>query len=426
MYEPHDVTALVDGEELFESIYSDLVRARRCILLTVWELASDFVIHREEGRTVTLAEFCRTALADHSELHIYLLLWEPPRKSLYGLLVLGWVRCDPRGFCDFRHRERLHVVRQRHPAVLNPYASHHQKFVACDLDGDDAAAHCFGHNMTAECWDNPEHTLRPDDRKAPYHDTGVRMRGPGVALFAAEFVRRFIGAGGPPPVALPPSRAVGEAAVPAAPLIKREYETPNVIDDWYRSRIAAARRLIYIENQYFDHPPTVEALIRAYRRAASGAEPLRIVLVLPHPKAIAPRLMARSMLRSVRRMRHATGGGIRCYTLAIPPSRWIQVHTKLTIVDDEWTAGSCNIATQSFRVDSEANVAVASVASTRGLIERLWPAWIGRDLGEGATIEAWLDAFEDAADRNAGASSPTGLLRHFPSPARGSPLRSRS
>ncbi|MGO9269309.1 MAG: phospholipase D-like domain-containing protein [Terriglobia bacterium] len=139
---------------------------------------------------------------------------------------------------------------------------------------------------------------------------------------------------------------------------------------------------------------------------------------------------ASGRLHHVRRIYDAEGG-IRVYTMVnagfnpIPITMmkgYVYVHSKLAISDDQFTIGSCNISTNSFWIDSEANVAVMSKNETESLITRLFSPLLG--IGAGVPVarpvNAWFEDLEATAranlkrfPRGVPTGVPTGLLMPF-------------
>jgi phosphatidylserine/phosphatidylglycerophosphate/cardiolipin synthase-like enzyme len=292
------VTPLVDGEA-FESVYRDLRQARWRIYVATWSLEERFVVHKGPDGEVTLAECCRDLLKAHPGLEIYVLVWdwnklELPTVHGFGAIGSGGPAVAPFSaaglpasapFAGPRERARLHVAAQGNKL----FGSHHQKLVICDLTGDTAAGqptssvHCLGHNFENRCRDEGSHP-HPNENASggwSWHDTGVRILGPLVRDFEAEFIRRWRDATGED---LPANQLAGPPAGTTRGRVLvhvEQTEEPSLIKRWYLERIAAARRFVYLENQYFDDADVAAALWRSYLAAEGRGTPAPMAVVLP-------------------------------------------------------------------------------------------------------------------------------------------------
>ena len=114
--------------------------------------------------------------------------------------------------------------------------------------------------------------------------------------------------------------------------------------DQYCAAIGAARRSIYIENQYVEVPEIVANLHRALQR---GVE---VVLLMPAEPEVSARSADRPERRAFLEARAALGA-YENFTLAGIAGlgadgrrKPVYVHAKLMLVDDVWaTVGSCNL-----------------------------------------------------------------------------------
>ncbi len=126
--------------------------------------------------------------------------------------------------------------------------------------------------------------------------------------------------------------------------------------DQYCAAINAARRSIYIENQYVDVPEIVDCLKRALTRGVDvvllmPAEPDVGLQIPPERRSF---LKARAELRTYENFMLAGIAGVG----ADGCRKSIYVHAKLMLVDDAWaTVGSCNLHRFSLFGNGEMNVA---------------------------------------------------------------------
>jgi phosphatidylserine/phosphatidylglycerophosphate/cardiolipin synthase-like enzyme len=134
--------------------------------------------------------------------------------------------------------------------------------------------------------------------------------------------------------------------------------------DQYCAAINAARRSIYMENQYVDVPEIVDCLHRALKRGVDvvllmPAEPDVGSQIPPERRAF---LKARAGLGAFEGFMLAGIAGIG----ADGRRKSIYVHAKLMLIDDEWaTVGSCNLHRFSLFGNSEMNVAFSEPDTVR-------------------------------------------------------------
>ena len=232
--------------------------------------------------------------------------------------------------------------------------------------------------------------------------------------------------------------------------------TPSPAKEWYLDAIKNAKEYIYIENQYFEDDDIVKALIEWYlsmERQKSRSE-FHAAVVLP--RIADPQVYYQQVAeRNIRRIRLATAdvvvkdnhgqirlprpiggwgpsggrlsrtpgpivefqGGIKFYTMIAKNAfEFVYVHAKVGIIDDGYMVGSSNIATQSFRDDSEADVAVEDANETMIFREKLWMPLVGGF--HFVSIREWFNAFATVGgmnpDREQQGLPPQGLLYEYP------------
>jgi uncharacterized membrane protein YdjX (TVP38/TMEM64 family) len=158
------------------------------------------------------------------------------------------------------------------------------------------------------------------------------------------------------------------------------------IEALYLRAIAAARRCIYIENQYFTVLPVADAL------AARLAEPDGPEVIIIGPKQcegfIETAVMDRGRALCLDRLRDADAfGRLRVlYPVSTAEDGQptpINLHGKLLIVDDRLLiVGSANLANRSMAVDTECNLAIeAHDASHSAAVLRARDTLLGEHLG---------------------------------------------
>jgi phosphatidylserine/phosphatidylglycerophosphate/cardiolipin synthase-like enzyme len=152
----------------------------------------------------------------------------------------------------------------------------------------------------------------------------------------------------------------------------------------YTGALRAARRLIYLENQFLWSPEIVEILRRHLCEPPSDA--FRLVVVLPaHPTTGGDDTSGQlGVLRGADVDRRL----LACTIVAHGErgSQPVYVHAKIGIIDDRWlTIGSANLNEHSLFNDTEVNVACDDAALATSIRHRLWAEHLETDV---ATVAA--------------------------------------
>ncbi|MCZ7563465.1 MAG: VTT domain-containing protein [Burkholderiales bacterium] len=278
------------------------------------------------------------------------------------IYTLGW-----------RTHRRLHFhLDGRHPVG----ASHHQKIVVID----DALAFVGGLDLTVRRWDTPAH--RADEPRrvdpagepyAPFHDVQIMVDGEAAAALgelARTRWRRATGgephpapcapAADPWPDTIRPDVTDVEVGIARTAPPYREREGVEEVKRLYLDAIRAARRSIYIENQYFTSAAVADAL--AARLAEPDGPQIVVVSRLRGGGWLEENTMAVLRARLVRRLRETDRHGrlrVYCPTQAGLGEACINLHAKLMIVDDRLVrVGSANLANRSMGLDTECDLAI--------------------------------------------------------------------
>jgi phosphatidylserine/phosphatidylglycerophosphate/cardiolipin synthase-like enzyme len=293
--------------------------------------------------------------------------------------------------------------------------SHHQKLVILQHSGDPDAATAFEggidlchgrHDDSAHHGDDQAVAL--DERYGPrpaWHDVQLELCGPVVADLVLSFRERWEDStpldhrnpfrralrritrqprrASPLPVHADPSTRQGPHSVQVLrtyPAKRPPYpfapDGERSIARAYLKAFARARRLVYVEDQYFWSADASRALAQALR-ANPGLHVLGIVPRFPDrdgtltgPASRVARAKALAMLR------RAGGDRVAFYDLENREGAPVYVHAKVCIVDDVWmTVGSDNFNRRSWTHDSELSCAVLD--STHDLREPTDPAGLG-------------------------------------------------
>jgi phosphatidylserine/phosphatidylglycerophosphate/cardiolipin synthase-like enzyme/uncharacterized membrane protein YdjX (TVP38/TMEM64 family) len=360
---------LIDGAAYFEALADALEQAQRRVMLLGWDFHSRVALRRDgERRDVPdeLAPMLDWLVRRRRDLRIFVLEWDfavlylPERESLRA----------------YRFGTRTHRrVRFRFDAEHPVGASHHQKLVVID----DVLAFAGGIDITSNRWDTRAHAAEeprrvdPDGRAyAPFHDAQMLVDGASAAALgelARERWRRATGE------RLEPIRAdhdpwpaqvkahlcdldVGIARTDPG---GDDHPPAHEVRTLYRESIAAARRWIYLENQYLTAGEMAECL------AARLQEPEGPEVVIVVPERCSGWLEESSMgvLRDhfVTMLRNADQHDrLRVFHPRVPglgDDGHVNVHAKLMVVDDRLARiGSANLSNRSMGLDTECDLAI--------------------------------------------------------------------
>jgi phospholipase D1/2 len=390
---------LIDGAAYFDALRRALPLARRTVHIVAWDIRSDVSLD-PLGDAMPLRKLLRRLLADRPALQIRILLWDWPLFFSLDREPLPQLQF---GVAKTRRLEL--ALDANHP----PAACHHEKLVV--LDG--RLAFCGGIDLSAGRWDRSEHHPSEPARgrigrtpRAPFHDCVLMVEGePARALdeLVRERWQRVTGRSLPPhegqgsspwPDAVEPWFGPVRVGVARTRPVWSEQAEAREIEALYLRAIGAARRCIYIENQYLTVVPIADAL------AVRLGEPHGPEVVVIGPKVcegfIETAVMDRGRALCLDRLRIADRYG-RLRVLhpvsaadGAEPTQ-IHLHSKLLIMDDRLlVVGSANLCNRSMRLDTECNLAIeAEDGSARAAVLRSRDALLGEHLGcEAASFAA--------------------------------------
>jgi phospholipase D1/2 len=412
---------LIDGAAYFDALRHALMGAKHAVFIVGWDIRSDLSLD-PLGDHRPLRSFLRDLLRRRRRLEIRILVWDWPFFFSFDREPL------PQLWFGLTHSRRLHTVLDSdHPAT----ACHHEKIVV--IDG--RVAFCGGIDLSAGRWDRPEHRPHEPGRagaggaiRPPFHDCMLMVEGE-AARSLEELVReRWCRAAGERLASPPeddrswPWPEASEAwfedvrvAIARTRPAWREQATVREIESLYLRAIAAARRCIYVENQYLTTLEIADALATRLREQ-DGPE-----VIIVGPKVceglIETAVMDRGRGVFLSRLRAANRFG-RLRVLhpindeggegPVP----INVHAKLLIVDDRLlVVGSANLSNRSMRLDTECNLAIeAQDEADRQAVLRarhtLLAEHLGRDpvalaarVGELDSVVAAIDALNGGKRR---------------------------
>ncbi|UQA59439.1 phospholipase D-like domain-containing protein [Polyangium aurulentum] len=436
------VELLVDGEAGWGAVAEAMREARASIRLTTWSYQPSMELLRPEplldpaGREANTIHQWLAARAKAGVL-VQLLLWDwpllpLPSEARRAALTAG---------------DMFEVLTEKNPTERPIFAagrfalpnrlfgeltigSYHQKTVM--IDG--RVGFCGGMNLRENDWDTRMHSLfdprrcrfsrpasfrkRVEGRLAladhrPRHDFMARLEGPGVAHLEENFRQRWNGlvTRGAPyaehasmvPAPVVAAESAGGSAVQVVRTMPVPYEERGILDVYLRA-IAAARKLVYIEDQFFRSTYVSEALAEAARKNPS----LAVLVVTAEGQANHP--ITGSWSRACFERIRASLRDFELYSLRVAcvdgrgkrREEEVDIHGKLLLVDDELLmVGSCNVHDRGFEYEGECNLAVVDPALVSRIRLGLFEDYLGGDRRLGGGIAADVALFREHAAMNA-------------------------
>ena len=263
-------------------------------------------------------------------------------------------------------------------------ACHHQKVLVID----DMLAFCGGGDMSTDRWDTTEH-LDGDQRRHmpsggvhdPRHEVMMMVEGDAAAMLGDLCRRRWGRSRGT-------DIAPRDAAAAPAPTPWPQHVTPQFHDvrvglartepAWrdqpevrenealHLAAVKAAKRWIYMENQYVASPAIGEAL--AARLEEEDGPEVVIVSTEHSPSWFDRMTMDKTRSALIRRLQGADRHGrLHAFCPETDAGRTIIVHAKCTLIDDVMLrAGSTNLNNRSTGFDSECDIAIEAAEGAAG------------------------------------------------------------
>ncbi len=266
---------LIDGSAYFSALADALPQARESILILGWDFDSRVRLKYDDDLSSplpTLGDFLNLLTARRRTLHVHILVWD------FAMIFALDRETIPFFGVDWRRHRRVHFhMDGNHPVG----GSHHQKIVVID----DSIAFVGGNDLTRGRWDTPEH--RPQEPRRtdfkgtllpPHHDVQIAVEGD-VAASLGDLVRerwwratgRHLRApskrGDRWPAALTPDAIDVNVAIARTEPLYGTTKEVREIEALLCDAIRAARRWIYIENQYLSAASVGDVLEQRLREA---------------------------------------------------------------------------------------------------------------------------------------------------------------
>lgn len=379
---------LVDGRDFYRAVYEACSGAERTIVMAGWQFASQVELLRGDDAArrelpTKFVEFLRALCERKPGLDIYLLAWDSSPVFTFEREPLQRLQFKING------HDRIHWrLDNSHPRG----ASQHQKLIVVDR----AIAFLGGMDVCDSRWDDRRHRAVQPLRTSwwglkhykPYHDVQAFVTGAPVDTLRAWFRDRWQRATGDTlvlpdvprtEIAISPSFEVSAPAIGLARTWPRRREPPvppiRELYELHVRAIAAAERLVYLENQYLSSDEIAAALER--RMLARRDPPLEIVFVLPSRSAgfkerISIGVYQAKLLERLGRVAAATGHHLGVYYSSARDDRGddvpVFIHAKVLAVDDRFLlVSSANTSNRSMGFDSELGIAWEAPAPTPSL-----------------------------------------------------------
>jgi len=381
---------LMENAAYFEALRSALAKAQRSVVILGWQFDPRTRLDPEtahDDHQAQVGHQLRMLVKANPDLDVRLLIWKSP------LLIAA-----SQGFYPHKaqvwFRKRLVEFRLDPPPVFG--ACHHQKVIIID----DAVAFCGGGDIATDRWDTEEH-LDGDPRRCqpsglippPRHEVMAVMDGSAAQAlgdlarerwFRATGERTLpdVGEGDPWPDHLEPDlRNTPVGIVRTEPAARGRAEVREN-EHLHVDAIRRARRLIYLENQYFTSPVIAAAL--ADRLTDVDGPEVVLVSTGTSPSWFDRMTMDTARSQVLYRLEQADiHNRFFAFTPYTLEGERIIVHAKVAIYDDAvLRIGSTNLNNRSFGFDTECDVAAEPTdAAGRDAIRRFRQRTIGHWIG---------------------------------------------
>lgn len=402
---------LMENAAYFEALGSAIQKATRSIVLLGWQFDPRTRLDPESagGAADEFGHQLRMLVKSRPDLDVRLLIWKSP------LLIAA-----SQGFFPQRahawFRKRMVEFRLDPPMALG--SCHHQKAVVID----DRIAFCGGGDVSVDRWDSHEHQdfdprrCQPSGVLAPpRHEVMCVMDGAAARALgdlARERWRRATGErtvpdpgeSDPWPDGVEPDFIDAAVAIARTEPERRGRAAVRENEALHLDAIRRARRLIYLENQYFTSPVVAAAL--ADRLGEPDGPEIVLVTTGGSPSWFDRMTMDTARSEVLFRLEQADiHNRFFAFTPHTRGGQRIIVHAKVSIYDDEVVRiGSTNLNNRSFGFDTECDVAARPETmegreAIRRFRHRTIGHWIGVDDETFAAAEALTGSVGEAVRR---------------------------
>src|SRR5690554_5146137 len=349
---------LLDADKYYTAFFEAAPQAKKNIFITAWEMESKLNLGKVSSHFPSdLRRYFSFLVNQNKELKIKILCWKP------GL----YLKFSRERLTEWKWRQLGHPrVNFRNDRSPYAFGSFHEKLVLID----NSCGFLGGMDISVNRWDTPDHLLHSDLRRKgeenylPIHDAQFIFTGPLLEKMRIMMQARL----NPSYVPIEQFPENGIRIETPYPSIENTIGSLSrtdpalkafEIENLYIDAILAAKKMIYIENQYFTCLPIARALAKQLERP-DGAE---VVIVLPRDYLgsferavyVNGRNKVKKILEKANKFQR-----LGFYYPSIPDEgegHFLKVHSKIMIVDEEFiTLGSANLNFRSMRVDREMNM----------------------------------------------------------------------
>jgi len=446
---------LVDGAAYFAAAKAAILNAKHSIWLLAWVFDPLTRLtpqrNRRSGDPASadrLGLLLRRLASLNPALDVRILAWDMP-------WLMGASQALPcqRGRAYFLGSR----VKYRLDHTLPRSACHHQKVLV--IDG--RVAFVSGGDLGADRWDTCDHEDHAPERRLPSgkryparHEVSLMIDGPAVSVLGDLFAYRWQRVTGETPPA-PPSPLISEDDSPWPAVVEPDirmqpFGIARTLPKWKKepgaeeclhlhlASIAAAKKTIYIENQYLASRLIVEALV-ARLCEPEGPE---IIAIGPSqsPSFFDQMTMDSARTMALNRLIKADNHGrFYAFCARTAQDQPVIVHAKVTIIDDDLLRiGSANLNNRSTGLDSECDIAIEAQddptrAAIRAFRSREIAHFLGREpedvvaaIAEHGSIGKAINALDGGPTRRLRpicVEQPTAIARFVAGRALGDPLR---
>jgi phosphatidylserine/phosphatidylglycerophosphate/cardiolipin synthase-like enzyme/uncharacterized membrane protein YdjX (TVP38/TMEM64 family) len=360
---------LIDAAAYFGAVRRAMIAAQRSIVIAGWDIHSQTALigrsDPHDGYPVQLAEFLAALVDKRPELDICLLLWDfsvlyAAERDPFPTLTLRW-----------KTPSRIRLCLDDCVPIGS---SQHQKLVVID----DAVAFSGGIDMTIRRWDTTAHALdnpkRVDPSGKPYrpfHDVQMMVDGAAARALGDLVRERWESAacetlpavecdGDPWPDTVKPDLTDIEVGIARTQPRYEEQMPRREVEQLFLDCIDAAKRSIYIENQFLTAPRIAECLAKRLRECPELE--VLVVTLDTHDSWLEAHSMLAGRIRFARTLREAADDRVMLVHPQVTNgdrSVTTMVHAKVMIVDDTiLRVGSANLNNRSMGTDTECDLVV--------------------------------------------------------------------
>lgn len=392
---------LMENAAYFAALRSALAKARRSIVILGWQFDPRTRLDPQsphDDRQAQIGHQLRMLVKANPDLDVRLLIWKSPlliaaSQGFFPHRAQGWFR------------KRMVELRLDPPPAIG--ACHHQKVVIID----DALVFCGGGDISSDRWDDEEH-LDGDPRRClpsgvippPRHEVMAVMDGAAARALGDLARERWFRAtgertipddtdGDPWPDGVEPDMCGTPVAIARTEPGGRGRTEVRENEALHLDAIRRAKRLIYLENQYFTSPAIAEAL--AARLGEQDGPEIVLVSTGTSPSWFDRITMDTARSEILFRLEQADRHNrFFAFTPHTRQGERIIVHAKVSIYDDRvLRIGSTNLNNRSFGFDTECDIATeptddAGRDAIRRFRQRTIGHWIGVDGEAFGAVEA--------------------------------------